>query len=378
MVSWDLAFKAWNYNQEYIMAKRIVRKTTTSRKPVSNRSAARKGQSSLSPQRLLQLGTGFWGPRTLLSAVELGVFSVLAKGALDEAQLRERLGLHPRAARDFFDALVALGPLQRSAGRYRNAPDANAFLDRAKPGYVGGLLEMAATRLYPFWGSLTEALRTGAPQNEAKTGGDFFGALYDDPERLRGFLAAMTGLSMGSARAIARKFPWKSYQTFVDVGCAQGCLPVQVALAHKHVRGSGFDLPPVGPIFDEYARSFRLGDRLSFAGGDFFRDPLPPADVIVMGHILHDWNLEEKHLLLQKAYAALPKRGALIVYEAMIDDARSHNVLGLLMSLNMLIETPGGFDYTPSDCRGWMKATGFRKTTVVSLTPAESMVIATK
>jgi hypothetical protein len=310
--------------------------------------------------------------------VELGVFSVLAKGALDEARLRERLALHPRAARDFFDALVALGPLQRQAGKYRNAPDANAFLDRAKPAYIGGVLEMNATRLYAFWGSLTEALRTGAPQNEAKTGGDFFGALYSDPERLRGFLAAMTGLSMGSARAIARKFPWKSYATFVDVGCAQGCLPVQVALAHKHVRGTGFDLPPAGPIFDDYARSFCLGDRLTFAGGDFFRDPLPPVDVIVMGHILHDWNLEEKHLLLQKAYAALPKRGALIVYDAMIDDARSHNVPGLLMSLNMLIETPGGFDYTPSDCRGWMKATGFRNTTVVPLTPAESMVIATK
>ncbi|HUI61969.1 MAG TPA: methyltransferase, partial [Steroidobacteraceae bacterium] len=271
-----------------------------------------------------------------------------------------------------------LGPLQRRAGKYRNAPDADVFLDRAKPGYIGGLLEMAAVRLYPFWGSLTEALRTGAPQNEARTGGDFFGALYRDPERLRGFLSAMTGLSMGSARAIAHRFPWKSYATFVDVGCAQGCLSVQVALAHKQVRGTGFDLPPVGPIFDDYARSFRLGDRLSFCGGDFFRDPLPPADVIVMGHILHDWNLEEKHLLLQKAYAQLPRRGALIVYDAMIDDARSSNTAGLLMSLNMLIETPGGFDYTPSDCRGWMRATGFRRTTVVPLTPVESMVIATK
>ncbi len=353
-------------------------KTAALKKRVAPRSAARKRQPSLTPERLLQLGMGFWGPRALLSAVELGLFSVLAKGALGEAQLRERLGLHPRAARDFFDALVALGPLQRRAGKYCNAPDADAFLDRAKPGYIGGMLEMAAVRLYPFWGSLTEALRTGAPQNEIKTGDDFFGALYGDPERLRGFLAAMTGLSMGAARAIARKFPWKSYESLADMGCAQGCLPVHVALAHKHIRGTGFDLPPVGPIFDDYAHSFGLGDRLAFAGGDFFRDPLPAADVIVMGHVLHDWNLEEKHLLLQKAYAAMPRRGALIVYDTMIDDARTQNVPGLLMSLNMLVETPGGFDYTPSDCRGWMKATGFRSTTVVPLTPAESMVIARK
>jgi hypothetical protein len=353
-------------------------KATTSRKAVAKRPASRKRQPALTPERLLQLGMGFWGPRALLSAVELGLFTVLAKGPLDERQLRAKLGLHPRGARDFFDSLVALGPLQRRAGRYRNAPDADAFLDRDKPGYIGGMLEMAAVRLYPFWGLLTEALRTGAPQNEAKTGGDFFAALYGDPERLRGFLAAMTGLSMGAARAIARKFPWKSYETFVDVGCAQGCLPVQVALAHRHVRGTGFDLPPVGRIFDDYARAFRLDDRLAFAGGDFFRDPLPAADVIVMGHVLHDWNLEEKHLLLQKAYAALPKRGALIVYDTMIDDARTQNIPGLLMSLNMLVETPGGFDYTPSDCRAWMKATGFRKTSVVALTPAESMVIASK
>jgi len=348
------------------------------KKHVAKRPSARKSPASLTPERLLQLGMGFWGPRALLSAVELGLFTVLAKGALDESQLRERLGLHPRAARDFFDALVALGPLQRRAGKYRNAPDANAFLDRSKPGYIGGMLEMAAVRLYPFWGSLTEALRTGAPQNEIKTGDDFFGALYGDAERLRGFLAAMTGLSMGAARAIARKFAWKSYETFADVGCAQGCLPVQVALAHKQIRGTGFDLPPVGPIFDAYARSFGLGGRLSFAGGDFFRDPFPAADVIVMGHVLHDWNLEEKNLLLQKAYAAIPKRGAVIVYDTMIDDARTQNVPGLLMSLNMLVETPGGFDYTPSDCRGWMKSTGFRRTTVVPLTPAESMVIAYK
>ena len=349
-------------------------KSTSRRRPTRSRPGT--ARRTLSPARLLQLGMGFWGPRAFLSAVELGVFSALAKGALTESQLRERLGLHPRSARDFLDTLVALGPLQRNAGKYRNAPDADAFLDRAKPGYVGGILEMAAARLYPYWGSLTEALRTGAPQNEAKHGGDMFTALYGDAERLRGFLAAMTAVSMGAARAIAAKFPWKKYQTFVDVGGAQGCVPVQVALAHKHLTGGAFDLPPVGPLYEDYVRSFGLETRLKFHAGDFFRDPLPEADVLIMGHVLHNWNLQEKHLLLQKAYAALPKGGALIVYEAMIDDARSRNVAGLLMSLNMLIETSGGFDYTPADCRGWMKATGFRRTSVVPLTETESMVIA--
>jgi hypothetical protein len=360
------------------MAKKTKQKSrSTSRRPPT-RWRARRPPPTLSPARLLQLGMGFWGPRVFLSAVELGVFSSLAKGALTESQLRDRLGLHPRSARDFLDTLVALGPLQRKAGRYHNAPDADAFLDRAKPGYAGGLLEMAAARLYPFWGSLTEALRTGAPQNEAKHGGDMFATLYADAERLRGFLAAMTGLSLDSARAIAAKFPWKKYRNFIDVGGAQGCVTVQVALAHKHLKGAIFDLPPVGPVYEDYVRSFGLETRLTFYAGDFFRDPLPEADVLIMGHILHDWDLQQKHLLLQKAYAALPKGGALIVYDAMIDDARSRNVAGLLMSLNMLIETPGGFGYTPADCRGWMKATGFRRTSVAPLTETDSMVIATR
>jgi hypothetical protein len=360
------------------MAKKTKQKSrSTSRRP-ARRPRARTVRPTLSPARLLHLGMGFFGPRALLSAVELGVFSMLAKGTLTESQLREKLGLHARSARDFLDTLVALGVLQRKAGKYHNAPDADAFLDRAKPEYAGGLLEMAAARLYPFWGSLTEALRTGAPQNEAKHGGDMFTTLYADAERLRGFLAAMTGLSLDSARAIAAKFPWKKYRNFIDVGGAQGCVTVQVALAHRHLKGAIFDLPPVGPIYEDYVRSFGLETRLRFHAGDFFRDPLPQADVLIMGHILHDWNLQQKHLLLQKAYAALPKGGALIVYDAMIDDARSHNVAGLLMSLNMLIETPGGFGYTAADCRGWMKATGFRRTSVVRLTETDSMVIGTR
>jgi hypothetical protein len=332
----------------------------------------------LNPGRLLQLGLGFWGPRAFLSAVELGVFSALAKGALDEAALRKQLGLHARAARDFLDSLVALGVLTRRAGRYANTPDANLFLDRAKPQYVGGILEMAAHRLYGFWGSLTLALRTGQQQNESKSGGDLFASLYAEPERLRGFLSAMTGVSMGAAHALAGKFPWKKYGSFIDVGGAQGCVSVQLALAHQHLRGGEFDLPPVQPIYEDYVRGFGLESRLQFLAGDFFRDPLPAADVLVMGHILHDWGLKEKHLLLQKAYAALPKNGVLIVYDSMIDDARLKNAAGLLMSLNMLIETPAGFDYTPADCRGWMKSTGFRRTEVKPLAGPTSMVVAYK
>jgi hypothetical protein len=327
----------------------------------------------------MKLGLGFMASKTLLSAIELGVFTILASGPKTAEQLTVQLGLHSRSALDFYDTLVSLEMLEREDGVYRNTPETDHFLVRGKLSYIGGLLEMANERLYKFWGSLTEGLRTGLPQNEVKTGGaGLFEALYNDPERLRLFLGAMTGLSMGASRAIAEKFPWKDYRTVVDVGGAQGGLLVQVCLAHQHLRGHNFDLPVVGPIFEEYVATNGLGERLSFLPGNFFEDPLPTADVITMGHILHDWDLDEKRMLLDKAYAALPEGGALIVFEALIDDERRQNAFGLLMSLNMLIETPGGFDYTGKDCSEWMREAGFNSTRVEHLAGPDSMVVAIK
>ena len=333
---------------------------------------------ALSPAKIMQLGVGFWGSKALLSAIELGLFTVLGRGPRDAETLRLQLGLHPRSARDFFDALVALGMLKRTGMRYANTPETALFLDRTKSSYVGGILEMANTRLYRFWGSLTDGLRTGHAQNEAKTGEDFFGTLYADPERLEGFLKAMTGLSLGSARVIAKKFPWKRYRTFVDVGCAQGGVAVELALAHKHLTGGGMDLPVVQPVFEAYAKARGVDSRVRFVPGDFFKESLPHADVIIMGHILHDWNLDDKMMLLRKAYAALPPKGALIVHEALIDDDRKTNAFGLLMSLNMLIETHGGFDFTGADCRKWMKEAGFSRTKVEALTGPDGMVVGYK
>lgn len=332
----------------------------------------------VSPESIMQLGLAFWGSKTLLSAVELDVFTELAKGPRNGDELASALGLHPRSARDFLDALVALGMLDRTGDEYRNVPSTDLFLDRTKPTYLGGFLEMSNARLYPFWGSLTEGLRTGQPQNEVKTGGDFFGVLYSDPDRLSQFLHAMTGISMGAAHGIAEKFPWQRYKTVIDIGTAEGCLPVQVALRHDHLTGGGFDLPAVEPIFSKYVAAAGLSERLTFHPGNFFTDALPSADVIVMGHILHDWTLDEKMMLLKKAYAALRKDGALIVYETIIDDDRRQNAFGLLMSLNMLIETPGGFDYTGADCSSWMGKAGFRETYVEHLAGPDSMVVGIK
>ncbi|HTO04545.1 MAG TPA: methyltransferase [Opitutus sp.] len=331
------------------------------------------------PENILKLGTAFWASKTLLSAVELELFTHLSAEPGTAENLQQRLGLHPRSTRDFLDTLVALGMLQRENGVYANTPDTALFLDKNKPSYIGGILEMSNARLYPFWAGLTDGLKTGLPQNEVKNGGDnFFHRLYSDPERLHQFLRAMTGVSRGANLAIASTFPWDRYHTFVDVGTAQGDLAGQVALAHPHLRGTGFDLPEVEPTFAKYMTDLGLSDRVKFAGGNFFEQPLPKADVIMMGHILHDWNLEEKKQLIKAAWTALPSGGAFIAYDSIIDDDRRTNAFGLLMSLNMLIETPGGFDYTGADCMGWMKAAGFRETRVQHLVGPDSMVVGIK
>lgn len=332
----------------------------------------------LSFEKIFQIGFGFWNSKTLLSALELGLFTELAKGPLDAKSLQERLGLHPRGYLDFFDGLVALGLLERKDGAYSNTPETDHFLDKNKDTYIGGCLEMINDRIYGFWGSLTEALRTGEPQNEAKSGEDLFSVLYSKPERLQGFLSAMTGLSKEAGKAIAQKFPWKKYQTFIDIGAAQGGVPVELAKAHPHLKGGGFDLPVAGPIFEQYIQKHGLADRLKFYPGDFIKDALPSSQVLLMGHILHDWDLEIKKMLLQKAYQALPPGGVLILHEAIIDDERNKNHFGLMMSLNMLIETKGGFDYTGADAINWLKEAGFQDAYVEPLMGPDSMVVGVK
>jgi hypothetical protein len=332
-----------------------------------------------SADRIEQITLGFAASKVLFSGIELGLFSELAKGPLDANTIQSRLKLHPRGVRDFLDTLVALGMLERQGATYSNTVETDFYLDRAKRTYIGSFIELHNIRTYPLFGSLGEGLATGKPQNEIKSGNeDWVDAMYANTERFRAFMGGMTGHSLPSAMAIAHKFPWSKYKTFADIGPAEGCLPVQVALANPHLVGEGFDLPTVRPIFEEYVASFGLQERVRFRTGNFFLDPLPNADVLVMGMILHDWNLEEKRRLLKKAYDALPKGGALIVYEHLIDDDRRKNIAGLLMSLIMLLETQGGFDFTGADCSGWMRDVGFRETRIEELTGVESMVVGIK
>ena len=335
------------------------------------------------PSHIMQVGMGFWPSKTVLSAVEMGLFTQLNHGAMTGEEIGERLGLHPRAIYDFLDTLVALRFLERDGtgpdGRYRNTPDTATFLDRESPAYIGGLLEMANARLYPFWGDLTEALHTGEPQNEIKRSGrPMFDELYSDPGRLEQFMRAMQGASLGNFHALAEKFDFSRYETVCDVGGATGQLSMILARRHPHLRCISFDLPVVAPIAERRIAEAGLSDRIEVASGDFFADPLPAADVITMGLILHDWNLERKMDLIRSAHEALPEEGAYIVIENLIDDERRENAFGLMMSLNMLIEFGDAFDFTGSEFSGWCRQVGFRDVEILPLTGPASAGIAYK
>jgi predicted O-methyltransferase YrrM len=341
-------------------------------------------ETVLDPAHILQVATGFFGSKTLLSAAELGLFTVLDDDpSLSGDQIGKRLNLHPRAIDDFLDSLVALGFLERTGdgvdGRYSNTPETAAFLSKHSPRYVGGMLEMLNARLFGFWNDLTEALHTGQPQNELKQSGhSMFEEVYADPARLEQFLLAMQGISTPNFEALASRFDFSGCRTLCDVGGANGQLSIVLAERHPHLQLTSLDLPSVTAIAEKTVAAAGLSDRIRCVSGDCFADPLPKADVITMGMILHDWNLDRKMHLIRSAYEALPDGGAFIVVENLIDDARRQNAFGLLMSLNMLIEFGDGFDYTGADFARWCREVGFRQVDIKALAGPASAGIAYK
>lgn len=340
-------------------------------------------KDQLDPSYIMQTATAFWASKVLLTAVELDLFTTLGAGQQSAVQLGKALGLHPRGTHDFFDALVALKFLDRDGdgpeGKYKNTPQTAAFLDKQSPAYIGGLPAMLNSRLFGFWNHLGTALKTGQPQNETKNGGkSIFEELYSKQDTLAEFLDAMTGFQAANFALLAQKFDFSKYKTVSDVGGALALLSRTVGAHHPHLSFTSFDLPPVAPLALKQVRAAGMESRIKPIAGDFFKDDLPKADVVTMGNILHDWNLENKKILIKKAYDALPRGGAFIAIENVIDDARRENAAGLLMSLNMLIEFGDAFDYTGADFRGWCEEVGFQRFETIALAGPTSAVVAYK
>nr|ABX71118.1 Lct35 [Streptomyces rishiriensis] len=321
----------------------------------------------------MDIASGFWRARALFSAVELGLFTHLAEGPATQEEIERSLGLHPSAAADFLDALVSLGLLDREDGRYANSAAAARYLDRTKDAYVGGFFTFMSYALYPAWGRLTGLLRSGSRQE----GQDDFGDWYKDLDQVRGFMDAMDSVSAPVTEELARRFDWSAYSTFADLGGARGNLTGHLVRAHPHLRGTTFDVPAIKPLFEEHAARLGVADKVAFQGGDFRTDPLPEADVLIFGHVLHDWDDATRALLVGRATTPCAG-GALLIYEELLDDDRRGPARSLLMSLNMRLVRSGGSEYTAAESRVWLEAAGFTDITVEELTATERLIVARK
>lgn len=340
-------------------------------------------KQQVSPTKIMDVGMGFWASKVLLTAVNIGLFTRLGRGPASAEKLKIKLGLHERSLYDFLDALVAMGFLKRKGLKetavYSNTEETDLYLDKNKATYIGSILEMCNNRLYGFWDNLEEGLRTGEPQNEAKGGDEsFFDLLYADEKRLREYVSAMGGFQMGNFMTFARDFDFSQYHTLCDIGGAGGNLATQVAASQPHMQCISFDLPAVSAIARENIERLDFSPRVKVVEGDYEKDELPEADVITMGLILHQLGTEGKKTLIKKAYESLPKGGALVVIENIIDDYRNTNAFGLLTSLNMLIETREGYDFTAYDFDKWAREAGFVRTEKMRLTGPTNAVIAYK
>ncbi|WP_416967571.1 methyltransferase [Streptomyces sp. 4F14] len=319
------------------------------------------------------LAHSFTVSKLLLSAVEIDLFTTLAntvEGSAETEELRAATGLHARAATDFFDALVALGLLEKTEGRYRNSPLAQGHLVRGE-NFRGGFLDGAGHALYPAWGRLTEALRTGKPQAE----GDFE-AMLDDPRARRTFLAMQDALSAPLVPQLLAAVDLGEFSTLVDVGGARGNLAGLLLQAAPGLTARVFDRPQNAGPCAEHAKTLGVEGRLDFTGGDFFADPLPAADVVVIGHVLADFSVDERKVLVRKAYEAVSPGGALLVYDPMPGD--EPHLPALVSSLHMLVMTPAGAGYHPGDCEQWLRGAGFTDVSRHPLLLGNTLLVARK
>lgn len=272
--------------------------------------------------------------------------------------------------------MTALGLLERDGAVFRNAVAAEQFLVPGGPVYLGARIKTAAQRHYQTWGRLTEALRDGEPK--ADVGADAFATLYRNPEATRNFLIHMDANNALVGPQLAAAVDWSQYSSFVDIGGARGNVASQLVKHHPHLTGGVFELPAVQPFFEEYMEELGLVEKVLFHAGDFFTDAMPETDVLVFGHVLHDWSAVQRQELLDRAYAALPAGGAVVIYDQMLDED-APDLRSLIGSLNVALITPGGAEYTVAEGLSWVEKAGFTFRSATRLSSGnDTVLVATK
>ncbi|ALG10897.1 methyltransferase [Kibdelosporangium phytohabitans] len=335
------------------------------------------GEPDMNPATIMRLGSAFAGAKVLLSAIELDLFTELAKRPLTRAEIQDVLKLHPRVTGEWLSMLVALNLLRRDGEVYRNSELCDRFLDRSKPSFAGGFLQRTNQVLFPAWVYLTDALRTGEQQARHIEANDMFDTPYQDPEQVEAFLTMMDSLTSTIGAQLGEAFDWSTVKTVTDVGGARGNLLSLLLKQHEHLTGTVFDLAPLKDPADKLAKERGLADRLSFSPGSFFDNDLPQADVLMIGHVLHDWAPEERQVIVDKAFKAVNPGGAVLVYDCMLADEEM-DLAKLTISIHMKLMTPGGEEYPISEGVELLENAGFGPVEAHELGAIDTLLIGWK
>jgi 8-O-methyltransferase len=334
----------------------------------------------LGPGALLGQAMAFQQAKLVLTGLEIGLFGLLAEGPATEPQICQRLGLHPRGTGHFLLALVELGMLERTGAAFANSADAMRFLVPGHgEGYLGGFLTVANQVMYPAWGRLADALRTGRPQAATYTGEqDMFDQLYGNDKKKSDFVSMAEDASRPLIPALTTTFDWSNHKTVLELGGCRGNVLAHLVAAHPHLEGTVLDLPQLEPAFDEHMATLGLSGKLRFHSADFFTDPLPASDVVAIGHCMVDWTDDQRSALISNVFPAVNPGGAFLIWDPIIVDGADSYLRNLIRSLNLQLMTPHGVNYRLEPFVAQLRSAGFVAVTHQFIGNDVTLVAATK
>nr|CAM34364.1 putative O-methyltransferase [Streptomyces tendae] len=332
----------------------------------------------LAPGALMETAMAFQTAKLVLTGVRLGLYDLLAKAPADEATVRAELGLHARGTGHFLAALAELGVIEEEGGVYRNGAAASACLVSGAPAYLGGFLHMADQVMYPAWERLDASLRSGEPQAATYTGSDMFGQLYGDDGKQSDFIRMAEDASRPLIPALVEAFDWAAYNSVLELGGCRGNVLAHLVGAHPHLTATVLDLPQLQDAFTAHMSALGTAGAVSFHAADFFTDPLPEAEVVMIGHCMVDWTDEQRRALIANVFPAVRPGGAFLIWDPMLVPGQDSYLRNLVRGLNFQLMTPQGTNYRVDACVGWLREAGFTGVTHRPLGQDVTLVTARK
>jgi hypothetical protein len=322
-----------------------------------------------SPDRILEIATGFQLSKILFAAVEFDIFGTLGRRGFTVGEIASTCKLPVRPLQRLLNGAAFLGLIRFRNGKYYNSLLSTRYLIRGKPEYLGDLVRAYNLMLYGRWKRLEEIIREDTFDPIMRPKGDTRASVPIDPEIARRAMMAQQNYSVKPAEELARKFDFSKHRMLLDLGGGTGILSIMAAKGNRKLKAIVFDIPPVCRIAEEIIVKYGLSGRVKTCPGNILEDSFPSgADVIVISGVLDGHSEESCREIIRKGYAYLPPGGAIILKEAIVHDDRMGPMFPVVFSLSLLIETQGGDARSRREMTQWLREAGFRKITYKPLT----------